>query len=243
VSDGKSVFMGHESPIQQRLQITFGKFDALRYTSTLDLAKVWERVLRRAGLPLLYTEGFNTRPRIQLATALPLGISSECEILDVSLREILPTLDGLIQRLEAVSPPGLKVYRIDDVPVMSPPLQTLVKSAEYIITFGDPISREDLQAAIDQTLSQERIIKVIEGKRRRSLLDLRPLIYDLQVDEAGRLWAHLSTGERGNMRIEDLLEHMNLGEMFYRAHRTRLHLDDYAHHTAVRDRLKKKKDE
>ena len=56
------------------------------YTSNLDVAKIWERVLRRADLPILYTQGFNTRPRIQLAMALPLGITSECELLDVALR-------------------------------------------------------------------------------------------------------------------------------------------------------------
>lgn len=232
--------MGHESPIQQRLQITFGKFAALRYTSTLDLAKVWERVLRRADLPILYTEGFNTRPRIQLATALPLGISSECEVLDVSLREILPTLDGLQERLESVSPQGLKIFSIEEVPVMSPPLQTLVKRAEYRITFVDTIDRDVLLQAIDLVLSKEHIIKIVEGKKRRSSVDLRPLIYELHIDEeTGDLMAHLSTGERGNMRIEDLMEHMGLSDVLTRAHRYKLHLEEYAHHTAVRERLKK----
>jgi uncharacterized protein (DUF2344 family) len=66
--------MGHETPIMQRLQITFGKFGALKYTGNLDVSKVWERVLRRAKLPLLYTQGFNTRPRIQLASMLPMGV-------------------------------------------------------------------------------------------------------------------------------------------------------------------------
>ncbi len=65
-----------EQPTKQRLHITFGKFDALKYTSNLDIAKIWERVLRRANLPILYTQGFNTRPRLQPATALPLGITS-----------------------------------------------------------------------------------------------------------------------------------------------------------------------
>src|SRR5215813_4393454 len=90
-------------PIKQRLHITFGKFDALIYTSNLDVAKLWERVLRRANLPILYSEGFNPRPRLALASALPLGISSECEILDVSFKEII-SLDGLAERIAATSP-------------------------------------------------------------------------------------------------------------------------------------------
>ena len=71
--------MDDNLPIKQRLYIRFGKFDALIYTSNLDVAKTWERVLRRANLPILYSQGFNTRPRIILASALPLGISSECK--------------------------------------------------------------------------------------------------------------------------------------------------------------------
>ena len=97
-----------ENPTKQRLRIVFGKFGALKYTSNLDVAKIWERVLRRADLPLLYSQGFNTRPRLQLATALPLGITSECELLDVSLREEI-SLEGIREALLAVSPEGLRI--------------------------------------------------------------------------------------------------------------------------------------
>src|SRR5688572_22990392 len=126
------------TPIKQRLHIVFGKFDALIYTGNLDMAKLWERVLRRAQLPILYSEGFNPRPRIALASALPLGISSECEILDVSLRESIP-LDGLADQLTATSPDGLRIYEICEVPVRSPSLQTRVRSAEYRIRLDDSI--------------------------------------------------------------------------------------------------------
>ena len=90
--------MSHISPVAQRLRITFGKSGALTYTSSLDVAKIWERVLRRAGLPIMYTQGFNTRPRIQLAMPLPLGITSECEILDIALREAIEMRRGSTDR-------------------------------------------------------------------------------------------------------------------------------------------------
>src|SRR5690606_33583523 len=126
--------MTENVPIQQRLLITFGKFGALKYTSNLDVAKIWERVLRRANLPLLYSQGFNTRPRIQLASALPLGITSECELLDVSLKEAIE-LDGVREQLLAVSPPGLEIYQIEALNPRHPALQTLVHSAQYHVHF------------------------------------------------------------------------------------------------------------
>ena len=212
--------------MKQRLHITFGKFGALKYTGNLDIAKIWERVLRRAELPLQYTEGFNTRPRLQLATALPLGITSECEIIDVSLREVIP-LDGLIERLLAVSPAGLRIYAIEDAPIRSPALQTLVTGAAYRIHFVDPIPPPDLQTRVDDLLGQERIVQVKMRRNRKQVTDLRPLIYALEIDDAGDLIATLATGERGNMRPQDVIEHLGLSEVHHTLHRFRLDIEDY----------------
>jgi radical SAM-linked protein len=216
--------MTHISPVKQRIQITFGKFDALKYTSNLDIAKVWERVLRRADLPIMYTQGFNTRPRIQLATALPLGITSECEIIDVSLRESLPTLDGVLENLAAVSPDGLRMFKIEEVPINSPALQPLVRSAEYQIRF-DNVNREVLQSKVDLVLAADRIVKIMESKRRKTPQDLRVLIEDLRVDDHGDLIAHIAAGERGNLRPEDLVAEMGLSDHYYSIHRFRLYID------------------
>ena len=120
----------------QRLRITFGKRGALQYTGNLDIAKIWERVLRRAGLPVLYSRGFTPRPRLQFATATPLGITSECELLDVWLRKIV-LLEEVLPRLHAVSPTDLEIRSARAVPVRSPSLPTLVRSAEYRIRFPD----------------------------------------------------------------------------------------------------------
>ncbi|HLE27799.1 MAG TPA: TIGR03936 family radical SAM-associated protein, partial [Anaerolineales bacterium] len=66
----------------QRLRLTFAKTAAMKFSGHLDLHKTWERTLRRARLPLAYSQGFNPQPRLQLASALPLGFTSECEVLD-----------------------------------------------------------------------------------------------------------------------------------------------------------------
>ncbi len=212
--------------MKQRLHITFGKFDALRYTGNLDTAKLWERVLRRADLPLQYSQGFNTHPRIQLATALPLGITSECEIIDVSLREKIPVDDSIIERLLAVSPAGLRIYAIKEVHIRTPPLQSRVKSAEYRIEFPDGIDRDHLQTRIDHVLAQERIIQVKMRKRRKSITDIRTLIYDLHIDESGTFIAHLAAGEHGNLRPRDVIEQLELSDMFYTVHRYALHIEE-----------------
>ena len=217
--------MTHLSPVAQRLRITFGKAGPLRYTSNLDMAKIWERVLRRADLPLLYTRGFNTRPRISLAMPLPLGISSECEILDISLRERMDFCEAnLRERLLAVSPQGLSIEAIAEVDPRSATMQSRIISAEYRIRIHDPLERAELQRKIDELLDQESIIVERTRRRKRSVMDVRPLILSLEIDEQADLLAHLSVGDRGNLRPDHLLELLEMDGAHSSIHRSRLHL-------------------
>jgi radical SAM-linked protein len=211
-------------PIKQRLHITFGKQGTLKYTSNLDLAKIWERVLRRANLPILYTQGFNARARIQLASALPLGITSQCELLDVSLREPI-ALEGVAERIASVSPAGLEIYAINDVPVRSPALQTLVRSAEYRIQFDDEVDRDLLRQKVATLLAASELATRKDRKGKSIDIDIRPLILDLYVDDAGDLIAHLAVGSQGNLRPDQIIEQLGLAEHYASVHRFRLHLD------------------
>ena len=212
-----------ENPARQRLRITFGKFDALKYTSNLDVAKIWERVLRRADLPLLYSQGFNTRPKLQLATALPLGITSECELLDVTLRERI-RLEGLEERLRPVSPAGLRIYRAEEVAVGEAALQTRVRSARYVVTFVEPVP--GLAQLAGALLARKSIPRSIQRKRRVVEKDLRPLIHELVADDAQTLRMRVAVGDRGNLRPRDLLEEMGLQECWHHVHRRQLLLDE-----------------
>ncbi len=216
--------MSHISPVAQRLRIIFGKSSSLKYTSNLDIAKIWERVLRRADLPILYTQGFNTRPRIQLAMPLPLGISSECEILDISLRKHINFDESeLRDQLLAVSPPGLTIQAIAEVDPRAATLHSLVDSAEYRIRFLDDIDPACLRQKIADIMGRESIIVDRIRKRKRSVMDIRPLILDLYLDPSDDLIAHLSVGDRGNLRPDQIIELMSLQHLHHSVHRFRLH--------------------
>ena len=217
--------MSHISPIAQRLRITFGKAGTLKYTSNLDVAKIWERTLRRADLPILYTKGFNTRPRIQLAMPLPLGITSDCEILDVALRETICFNEAALRRrLLRVAPAGLTIAAIEDVDLRESALQGRIISAEYRIRFYDEVSSDMMRRRVSDLLAQESIIVERVRRRKRSVMDIRPLIIELTVDDQGDLLAHLSVGDRGNLRPDHLLEQLGLHDRHYTTHRRKLHV-------------------
>ena len=216
--------MSHISPVVQRLRITFGKSGPLRYTSNLDIAKIWERLLRRADLPILYTQGFNTRPRISLAMPLPLGISSDCELLDVSLREKIDLSEAdLRDRLLSVAPQGMTISSIIDVDLRASTMQSLIISAEYRIQFLDYIDASSVQQKISDILDRDSIIVEKVRKRKRSVMDVRPLILALHLDERNDLIAHLSVGDRGNLRPDLLIELMCLKDLHHSIHRYKLH--------------------
>jgi radical SAM-linked protein len=210
---------------QQRLRIQFAKQGALRYVGHLGLATTWERVLRRADLPLEYTRGFNPRPRLQFAAALPVGLTSEAELLEVWLtgRVPLEPASALIDRLDATSPAGLRTLGVTEVAIKAPALPPQVIGAEYAITPNDSdLSVDDLWAHAQALLAQARIERVLRGKT----YDLRPLILELRQADDGLLIARLSTGERANARADELVAALGLDLGQVSAHRRRLFLSD-----------------
>jgi len=186
-----------------RIRIKFAKTEEMRYIGHLDLFRAWERTFRRSGLPLAYSLGFHPGPRLNLACALPVGFTSDCEIIDAWLECTLP-LPDIRKNVMGALPPGLSILDIGEVTTTEPALQTQVISASYIITFLDEIP--DLNERVQRVQSSDQLLR----KRRGKTYDLRPLIEDLHVlppSEQGNLnlWVQLAAREGATGRPEELL--------------------------------------
>ncbi|MBN1678823.1 MAG: DUF2344 domain-containing protein [Anaerolineae bacterium] len=210
---------------QQRIRVRIGKQGMFRFVGHLDLARIFEHVLRRGEISLEYTQGFNPRPRIQFAAALPVGVTSTCEYVDAWLINRL--VDGFperwIERLNATSTSGLVVYDITEVPVKSDALPTLVTSAEYIITPADDAVDFDALCQRAQALIDA---PTIERVRRGKPYDLRPLILALTPGTDAHLIAHMVAGDRGNGRPDELVDALGLDITQAHIHRRCLYLGD-----------------
>jgi radical SAM-linked protein len=199
-----------------RYRITFGKGRELRFTGHLDLHHAWERTFRRAKLSLAYSEGFSPRPKINIGAALPLGCTSEADLVDVELDQEIETIK-LIEALGAAAPPGLTISEIAKVPDGSPKLQKLIESSEYLI----PIPSEDteaLQALIEAMLSSEKLPRVRRGKE----YDLRPLIEELSLAEPSELRLQLAARSSATGRPDEVLRALELDPTPLVPHRVRL---------------------
>lgn len=198
-----------------RLRITFAKEEALKYISHLDLARTWERALRRARVPLAYSGGFNPRPKMAFAAALPVGYTSVAEMLDVFLEDRLTPAE-MARRLADALPAGLRVIAVAEVEPRLPALQSQVRAAEYSVRVAWPGDGAELEARIAALLAETDLPCERMRKGRRYTYNLRPLIEVLRV-EAGegadyRLWMKLRYGSEGTGRPEDVLSALGLAD-------------------------------
>lgn len=193
-----------------RIRITFAKRGALRYTGHLDLHKLWERAARRVQLPLAYSQGFHPQPKMSLAAALPLGFSSQCEVLDMRLEHEI-ALEGLPEKLNETLPTGIQVRHVEQVDEREPALQTQVVSAEYRVTLAgsspgrDPategsVEGSDLKRKVESVLQTASIPRERRGKH----YDLRPLIEAMQAED-DTITMRLAAREGATGRPEEVL--------------------------------------
>jgi len=179
-----------------RVRIHFAKYGGLRYTGHLDLHQVWERTVRRAGLPLAYTQGFHPTPRIQIASALPLGFIGRAEIMDMWLNLDEIDLAPIPPQLQSAAPPGLTVLSVEQVDERGPALQTQMESAEYEVTLLDP-PPADLTARLSAVMQAASLPR----QRRGKAYDLRPLIEELTISPLPAKHPERGPGVRFFMRL------------------------------------------
>ena len=207
--------------MNMRARITFTKQGPLRYTGHLDLHRLWERAMRRAELPITYSQGFHPQPKISLAAALPLGFSSRGEVLDVRLNDDIP-VEEIATRLKDSLPPDIQVLKVESVDERAPALQTQVLSATYEARLSEPIDPSELTRRVEEMMKAETLPR----ERRGKFYDLRPLIEMLSVitEANGKVWLRmvLAAREGATGRPEEVLTALGIEPDTVRVERTRL---------------------
>ena len=208
-----------------RMRVTFSKTGATRWIGHLDVARTWERALNRAKIPMVYSQGFNRRPRMQFANALPLGYTSQAELVDLWLREEMPA-DQLLQRLREKMAPGIEVKSVVAIIEKQKALPILIHEAWYSVelTFIK-IGRSTLQKQIDTLLAQTQIQWEKAGRKNKGkFYDMRPLILSIEIidGEPLGLRLHLKNIEGQTGRPAHVLSALGLDPLDCKIERTKL---------------------
>ena len=210
-----------------RVRFRFTKLGKVRWTSHRDVARMWERALRRAGLPVAYSGGFSPRPKLSFGLALPTGAESVAEYLDVELSSEADDLVGaadLPARLSPALPVGVDVVGASPAAVGDLALQHEVTACRWELAVGEV---PELPEAVARVLAADQLVVTRQRKGQDVTDDIRPAILSLELLSAGgdaapgtaTLACELATQPRG-LRPSELLGSLGVAVEDVRVRRT-----------------------
>lgn len=208
-----------------RLRIRFSRGEEMKFISHLDIMRLWERTFRRAQIPLAYSEGFSPHPRMSLAAPLPVGVTSEAELMDVFITmPVSPHwfTSAVSQQL----PAGIAMLGVYQIAPTVPSLQSKLRYAEYRVEVEAENDSGEIASAISALLSLENLPWHHQRDTGQRSYDLRALIEELELVDwrqpHGAIRMKLRCGSGGSGRPEQVTLALGLARYPRSIHRTRL---------------------
>lgn len=224
------------------IRIRFTRGEDVKFISHLDLMKAFERAIRRAGLPIAYSQGFNPHPQMVFGLPLPVGVTSDGEYADFELvrqmdpEEFMTVLNGSLPGGIQITAAGVKNIKTN--------IMAAISAADYLldIFLNEMVSLEEVAAKVDKMMKMQCIKVLKEGKDSAKEIDIRPLILSVKPEELMRVpsgyegfktafavRAGFKAGSAANLRpelfIKALTEHAGLPVAASRLHRMALYVE------------------
>ena len=187
-----------------RMLAVFEKSERIRHIGHLDIQRSVQRGLRRSGLPVAYSQGFNPHILVTFASALSTGACGKREIMDVTMAEEVP-VDAFLTRMNRAMPPEMQLKEARILEDRHPSLMGSLRAAEYDLLIRDPAQAEKLIAALPAMMGKEQILTLRKTKTKLAECDIKPLIYALKGN-GQHLYATLALTERESCKPQMLLE-------------------------------------
>ena len=215
----------------QRLRLTFSRGKELKYISHLDLMRLWQRALRRADIPLVYSQGFSPHPRLSLAAPLAVGVTSDGELMDIFLeRRVSPHF--FLKTVREQLPRGIDITEVVELGMGLTSLQSQVRSAEYRVIAESDKGLKEVEAAIRFLLSSDRLPWQHARDKEVRKYDLRTLVEDIWIIETHpsdfTIGMRLRCDSTGTGRPEQVLLALGFADLPKSIHRTKLILEGQA---------------
>ena len=193
--------------------LKFSKEGYFKYTSHLDLLRLFKRSFKRVGIKLDYSHGFNPHPKMGFAQPLSLGYSSISELLEFETSQDI-LVEEIKNKLGSIMPDGLKILACVEYKEDGKTLAALTESAEYVIGIplgGELLKGKSCEEICDEFLSQEHIIVKKKQKKSKELvnLDIKTKIIKLAFSKVnGKIIvsASLDAGSESNLSPELLID-------------------------------------
>lgn len=190
-----------------RVILQYTKSERLKFISHLDLMRAFHRALRRAELPVAYSQGFSPHPKLSFASALPVGMSSEGEYADAIFSQVI-AVSSIVERLNTALPQGLEIIGAAETGNSLASLNSLIGRSLYEIT--TPLTHEDFLGTLQFFMDQPVILAVKQKKDEIKYLNIRPFIHEITLandsNSSKKIRVLLDSGSKSNLKPQLLLE-------------------------------------
>ncbi len=212
-----------------KYRLKFSKIGKIKYTGHLDLLKIFQRAIKRANLPISYSQGFNPHQIMSFAIPLPLGMESDAEYIDMQFDEDL-TPQFIKDTLNKNMPIGMEILNAVKLKEGQKSAPSIVCIGEYEILLDTNINKNDIDNFLNQEeINIERISKK-RGKENIKTVNIKDDIFSIEIIEDNKIKATISTGSAKNLKpdvlIETLYKFLNLPYEKYKIYYKRVGLFD-----------------
>ncbi len=209
-------------------ELVFYKGGLLKFVGHLDLMRTMQRALRRAEIPLAYSQGFNPHPLMGFAIPLALGCTGEQELMEIKIEQDMDDA-VVLNRLNEQMPAGLKILACRTIEEQGPSAMAKVQAALYRIRFPEG---EEWVGIIDEFVRQEQILLTklgkVRGRKQHVKVDIKPWIYDLQFEDERTVLLLCACGSEQNLKpellVHEIYKQIGKEELKYSEEMSRLEL-------------------
>ena len=187
-----------------RMLAVFEKSERIRHIGHLDIQRCVQRGLRRSGLPVAYSKGFNPHILVTFASALSTGACGKREIMDVTMEEEISEA-VFLEKMNKAMPPEMQLREARAVDQKHPALMASLQAARYDLLIREKAQAEQLIEAIPRMMARETVTAMRKTKTALKECDIKPLIYELTADRE-HIFATLVLTEREACKPGMLIE-------------------------------------
>lgn len=182
-----------------KARIKFKKYGALRFIGHLDVMRFFQKAIRRAHIPIAYTEGYSPHMIMSFANPLGIGITSEGEYFDIELKESISSQEA-VARLNEVMVEGMEVLSFRQIAEEKKMTgMAIVAAADYLLDITSKTLPQNWESQIEAFLSQSEIRILKQTKRSEKEVDIKPLIYRMEMQDH-KLFMQLAAGSVENLK-------------------------------------------
>ena len=204
--DAPAILFDSAGPFRERVRVRFSRKGEIGFVSHLDLMRLFAMALRRCGLPLRFTSGFNPHPRISFPLALAVGWEADEEVMEFELAEWVP-VEEVRERLARQLPGGVGLVSVNLVKSND---KAQVVEAEYRVEpLSSQIGRRMSKEALEAFLARDEVLVERERKGKRKMVNVRPYVREARAD-GGAVLMRMSVSAEGTARPEEVLEAVGL---------------------------------